>query len=226
MKIIDMHCDTILELLLHRQRGEQIGLRENDLMIDLNKLKQGGYSVQNFALFVDMGDKSMTPFEKVCALIDVFKGEMEANSNLTGLVLREKERELDRILLELKKEFLDGKIILLDRYTTSSLIYQGTLVKDLEDRKKYIDYVCDYEYKKLGIASPDMVIFLSAPFDVVTNLRKNRKDYEGNVNDIHEVNIEYMKDVYNNAMFISEYLNWDKVICNNENESEQKIEVK
>lgn len=117
MKIIDMHCDTILELLLHRQRGEQIGLRENDLMIDLNKLKQGGYSVQNFALFVDMGDKTMTPFEKVSALIDVFKGEMKANSDLIAQVYNtedirknEAEGKLSALLTVEEGGSCEGKI--------------------------------------------------------------------------------------------------------------------
>lgn len=82
MKAIDMHCDTILEILTRRARGEQIGLRSNELMIDLAKLRKGGYSVQNFALFVWLEDKSMTPFEKVCALIKTFKGEIEANQDL------------------------------------------------------------------------------------------------------------------------------------------------
>mgnify|MGYP006991685019 CR=1 FL=1 len=32
--------------------------------------------------------------------------------------------------------------------------------------------VYEYEYKKLGIKEPDQVIFLTAPFDVVNEIKK------------------------------------------------------
>ena len=118
--------------------------------------------------------------------------------------------------LKLKKEYDSGKIILLDRYTTSSIIYQAALLMPIEKRKEFIDYIVDYEYNKLGIAEPDMVIFLEAPFDMVTDLRNNRQGYEGNANDIHEKDLEFMKSVYNNAMFVSDYLKWTAIKCNSQ----------
>ena len=116
--------------------------------------------------------------------------------------------------IELKKNFLDGKFILLDRYTTSSVIYQSALIEDIEERKKFIDYIVDFEYNKLGIKEPDNVIFLYAPFELVAEMRKQRKQNDGVENDIHERNIEFMRKVYDNAMFIADYLNWNKIKCN------------
>lgn len=115
---------------------------------------------------------------------------------------------------ELKKDYEDGKTILLDRYTTSSLIYQAALIKDLEERKKFVDYVCDFEYKKLGIGKPDIVIFLCAPFDLVTEMREARKVNEGIGNDVHERDLLFMKKVYDNAVFLANYLGWDVIECN------------
>ncbi len=114
----------------------------------------------------------------------------------------------------LKQLYEQGKIILLDRYTTSSLIYQSALIEDIEQKKKFIDYVIDFEYSKIGIKEPDNVIFLHAPFDLVTEMRKARKQNEGVTNDIHESNLDFMKKVYESAMFIADYLSWDKVQCN------------
>ena len=114
---------------------------------------------------------------------------------------------------ELKKEYDAGKTILLDRYTTSSLIYQAAVIENLEERKVFIDYVCDFEYKKLGIGEPDMVIFLHAPFDLVTEMRNARKSNEGLENDIHERNLSFMKKVYDNAMLLADYLGWCKIDC-------------
>lgn len=113
----------------------------------------------------------------------------------------------------LKQAYLEGKTILLDRYTTSSLMYQSALITDIEEKKKFIDYVVDFEYEKIGIKSPDNVIFLYAPFDLITKMRANRKQNDGIENDIHERDIEFMKKVYDSAMFVAEYLGWNMIRC-------------
>lgn len=124
---------------------------------------------------------------------------------------------------KLKKLYEEGNIIVLDRYTTSSIIYQSALIDDLIEKKKFIDYVIDFEYNKIGIKKPDKVIFLYAPFDLVKSLREARKENEGITNDIHERNLEFMKKVYDNAMFVADYLSWDKVKCN-DNDKMKSIE--
>ena len=48
MKIIDMHCDTISELA---DRGGE--LWKNSGHLDLKRMQESGYLLQNFALFVD-----------------------------------------------------------------------------------------------------------------------------------------------------------------------------
>ena len=75
----------------------------------------------------------------------------------------------------LKSEYDKGKLIVLDRYTTSSLIYQSSVINDVKEREAFIDYVYDYEYHKLGIPEPDLVIFLHAPFEITRNLKDKRK---------------------------------------------------
>lgn len=118
---------------------------------------------------------------------------------------------------ELKNEYESGKIIVLDRYTTSSIIYQSALIGDIEERKRFIDYIIDFEYEKIGIKKPDMVIFLKASFDNVQNLINQRNDNDGVKNDIHERDISFMKKVYDNAIFVSNYLNWTIIDCNDNN---------
>ena len=117
----------------------------------------------------------------------------------------------------LKKEY-QNSIILLDRYTTSSLIYQSALIDDIEKRKEFIDYVISFEYEKLGIKEPDLVIFLEAPYDLVKKLRSERKVTDGIQNDIHEKNDEFMRKVYKNALFVADYLNFSKIKCNDKDQ--------
>ena len=53
--IIDMHCDTISEIRHRRTlEGEACRLEENTLHIDARRLKDSGYLLQCFALFVSL----------------------------------------------------------------------------------------------------------------------------------------------------------------------------
>lgn len=92
MKVIDMHCDTISEILEKRKKGQDIFLRQNDLMIDLQRMKQGNYSVQNFALFVEQ-EKGVSSFDKVKELLVLFQEEMEENKDLISQVTTTDEIE-------------------------------------------------------------------------------------------------------------------------------------
>lgn len=78
MKVVDMHCDTILELYKARERGEEISLLDNDLHIDLKKMEAGDYFLQNFALFVDLKGTE-EPFLTCVRMADLFYQVMEEN---------------------------------------------------------------------------------------------------------------------------------------------------
>lgn len=125
----------------------------------------------------------------------------------------------------LKKQYEQGKIIILDRYTTSSLIYQASTIKDTQERKEFLKFQTDYEYNKLGIKKPDLIVFLTADFDVITKLRKQRQINDGIANDIHESNIDFMKKVYDNSLFVAHYLNWDIINCSENNQMRSIEEI-
>ena len=86
-KFIDMHCDTLSELLGRRERGKAAGLRQNDCHVDLLRMKESRYLLQNFAMFVVLegfGD----PWERVCALHRYYQEELERNQDILAPVLR------------------------------------------------------------------------------------------------------------------------------------------
>ena len=114
---------------------------------------------------------------------------------------------------DLKKEYEQGKIVLLDRYTTSSLIYQTALFDKLEDKKQFIDYVMEYEYNKLKIKEPDQVIFLTMPYSLAAEQIQKRNHNQGLVKDIHETNPDYLRKVYETSLFVADYLSWDIIEC-------------
>lgn len=84
IKVVDMHCDTISMIQYKRNRGKSAFLRKNDMRIDLEKLKQGGYMLQTFAIFTDLEEKD--PLETALEQADIFYQEMEANQDLIGPV--------------------------------------------------------------------------------------------------------------------------------------------
>ena len=98
---------------------------------------------------------------------------------------------------------------------------------DEEEKKKFIDYVTDFEYEKLGIKKPDSVIFLSAPFEVVNEMRRKRKLEKGEAveGDIHENNLEFLKKVYDSAIFVAKYLNWDIIDCSDGNKMKSPEDI-
>lgn len=129
--------------------------------------------------------------------------------------------------LKLKKGYEQGDFILLDRYTSSSLIYQSALIENEEEKKKFLDYVIDFEYNKLGIIKPDNTIFLYAPLEIINEMRRKRKEEEGEKfeGDIHENDLKFMKKVYDSAMFVADYLNWTKVNCSKDNKMKSIEEI-
>lgn len=83
--IIDMHCDTIFKIYELRRQGEDVGLRSNNLHLDLMRMKEAGYMAQCFALFTYlpyMQERGVDPFEYAKALSDTMDKELEANADL------------------------------------------------------------------------------------------------------------------------------------------------
>ena len=119
---------------------------------------------------------------------------------------------------DLEPYYNQGNFILMDRWTSSSLVYQGAMLKTERDKKRFIDHVLELEFGKLGIKEPDKTIFLNLPYEIAARNRDARKDNAGIKNDIHERDEEFLKRVHDNAQFIANYCNWDIVQCNNGDE--------
>lgn len=77
MHIIDLHCDTISCLM---KAGESVGLRQNNLSIDVGKLFAGQAMAQFFALYVDQ-EKHTDPFAYCLLMLDRFYQELAQNAD-------------------------------------------------------------------------------------------------------------------------------------------------
>ena len=81
MRIVDMHCDTVMALM----RGDNV-LRKSDNMIDVEKLQKGDYLLQCFAMFVPYksrnNDENYSPFEFCHKMIDKYYQELDKNKDI------------------------------------------------------------------------------------------------------------------------------------------------
>ena len=92
------------------------------------------------------------------------------------------------------RRWLENNVVILDRYTGSNAGHQGSKIKDVEERKKFIDWLFDLEYNVLNIPKPDLNIILDNPMEVITRRLAGRRDA-----DAHEANLEHItraRDTY------------------------------
>lgn len=181
-------------------------------------LKSEGYEIECHH-FPSYGKASAAPVERF------LKGELGDPSELSPYFINSLYA-VDRAITwneKLKPAYESGRIITLDRYTTSSLIYQSALFESNEDKEKFIKYVTDFEYSKMCIKKPDLVIFLYAPFDIITKFREARIDNEGIKKDVFERDLGLQKKVYDTGLFVFELLGWDRIVCSDDEEM-KKIE--
>lgn len=116
---------------------------------------------------------------------------------------------------EWKRYYENGGIILADRYTTSNMVHQASKIDDEMERNRYLDWLWDLEFVKLGLPVPDMVIFLDVPPIISNNLmyRRNNKITGGTKKDIHESDREYLAKTYLNACMVAEKYGWKRIEC-------------
>lgn len=116
-----------------------------------------------------------------------------------------------------ERDYNEGKLILAARYVTSNCIYQ--MVKlPTEDWGGYIDWLCDYEYVKLGLPRPDRVIFLDMPVEISQRLMTGRYSGDENKKDIHEANVSFLMKCREAALFSARRLGWQILPCSSEGE--------
>ena len=110
------------------------------------------------------------------------------------------------------EHYRQGGLILSDRYTTSNAVHQASKVSDAE-RPAFFSWLADFEYGKLGLPEPDMVIYLDMPTErAVENLRRRESDTNTKA-DIHEVDTAYLTMCHETAGQAADHYGWHRVAC-------------
>ncbi|MBQ8084278.1 MAG: thymidylate kinase [Clostridia bacterium] len=122
---------------------------------------------------------------------------------------------VDRVasfLLDWKRDYDAGSLILADRYTTSNPIYQMTKLPK-EEWDAYLTWVDDYEFGKLGLPRPGRVIFLDMPVEVSQKMMTRRYEGDEAKKDVHESNVQFLNACREAALYTAERWNWSVVRC-------------
>lgn len=109
-----------------------------------------------------------------------------------------------------QKPYDEGVILVADRYTTSNIVHQMSKLPQ-EEWDSFIDWLSDFEYHKLELPRPDGVIYLDMLPEISQRLIERR--YRGDLSkkDIHELDVDYLKQSRRCALYVAEKLGWRMV---------------
>lgn len=105
----------------------------------------------------------------------------------------------------------DG-VILSDRYTTSNVTHQMEKLPR-EEWDAFTDWLYAFEYDRLGLPRPDLVLYLDMHEALCRRLLEKR--YAGNTEkkDLHERDTEYLVRCRRAALCAADRLGWQVVRC-------------
>ena len=106
----------------------------------------------------------------------------------------------------------NGGLILSDRYTTSNAVHQASK-EPLENRKAFLSWLYDFEYNKLGLPQPDLIIYLDVPTDFTEKLMRGRESATGTTADIHEKDLGYLATCRETGRAAAEFYGWTVISC-------------
>lgn len=106
----------------------------------------------------------------------------------------------------------NGGLILSDRYTTSNAVHQASKETG-EARDKFLHWLYEFEYDKLGLPRPDLVIYLDVPTTFTQELMRHREQNTGTQADIHEKDMAYLATCRETGRTAAAYYGWTVIQC-------------
>lgn len=114
-----------------------------------------------------------------------------------------------------------GGLVVSDRYTTSNAVHQCSKLPPMH-WDGFLDWLFDFEYKKMGLPAPDAVVYLSVDVEVSQGLLAARYHGDAAKMDIQEKDTEYLARSRAAAEYCAHKLGWRRIDCTRE-ENGKKI---
>lgn len=116
-----------------------------------------------------------------------------------------------------KKDYENGMNFISDRYTTANAIYQTVKVPK-RNWDSFLEWLMDYEYEKLGVPRPNIVLYLDMPTEISQRLMTSRYGGDESKKDIHEKNVGFLKHCREAALYAAKKLGWKIIQCSENGE--------
>ena len=111
-----------------------------------------------------------------------------------------------------RKTYEEGGLILSDRYTTSNAVHQGSKLTG-EARQSFFQWLSDFEFVRLGLPAPDLVLYLDVPVELSEAMLRRREKQTHTNADIHEQNSEYLRACQESGRAAAVAYGWKIVHC-------------
>lgn len=105
-----------------------------------------------------------------------------------------------------------GGLVLADRYTTSNAVHQTSKLPQGE-RRPFLDWLADFEYRRLGLPEPDLVLCLDLPTDKAVEMLRRREAATHTEGDIHETDTAYLAACRSAALEAAAVYGWRVIPC-------------
>ena len=105
-----------------------------------------------------------------------------------------------------------GGVAVANRYTTSNAVHQASKLRP-EERRSFLNWLFDLEYRRLGLPEPDRVLYLDMPTEAANRLMRRREAETNTAADIHEQDGEYLRRCRACAGEIARAQGWAVVNC-------------
>ena len=106
----------------------------------------------------------------------------------------------------------EGGLVLSDRYTTSNAVHQASKESE-ETRGEFLRWLYEFEYDKLGLPRPDLVIYLDVPTDFTEKMMRSREAATNTSADIHEKDMDYLATCRRTGKAAAQFYNWTVIEC-------------
>ena len=111
-----------------------------------------------------------------------------------------------------KTYYRQGGLILSDRYTTSNAVHQASK-EPPERREEFFRWLQDFEYNRLELPRPDIVIYLDVPTELTGEMLRKRENRTHTHADIHEQNMDYLRQCRAVGMDAAMHYGWTVIHC-------------
>lgn len=127
---------------------------------------------------------------------------------------------------ELLQWLEEGRVIILDRYVTASMLHQGAKIEDLDKREDFLNWLDHVEYEVFCMPRPDLTIYLNVPPEKSEKLLEHIVGIGAKVADIAESDRNHQEKVAACAAHLSSSRDqWVTVECMVGDELRQREDI-